>query len=176
MFKLGKNFLSFHSKRCLYFAQVQSHLVYGLSVWGNMSTSTALSRLQKLPNKSIALINSRSSDNNNYRRLNILRINQLLELENCKFGYKLLHNELPVHIHELSYHDQLGKTLIKGHKYNTRNKKLLNKLLVKNKHYRNCIIYKGTGSLEPLKAETKLKPNLSSFVHACKKAILNFTT
>ena len=58
LLKQGKNLLSVHSKRILYFAQIQSHLIYGLSIWGNMSSSTAINSLQKLQNKCIAQINS----------------------------------------------------------------------------------------------------------------------
>ena len=43
----GKNLLSCHAKRLVYFAQVQSHLTYGLVCWGNMLNETQLSRLKK---------------------------------------------------------------------------------------------------------------------------------
>ena len=172
LLKISKKFLDLHSKRLLYFAQIQSHLTYGLSIWGNMLSTTALSRLQRLQNKSIALINSKKADKVEYQNLKILTLQQLLELENRKFGFKLLHNDLPDRIIELSCSDQKGKCLKKNHKYNTRHKGLLNKPLAKNKLYKNCIIYKGTSPLEPLEAETKLKPSLISFVSACKKELL----
>ena len=46
LLKLGKNLIDVHSKRLLYFAQIQSHLSYSLSIWGNMISDTTLSRLQ----------------------------------------------------------------------------------------------------------------------------------
>ena len=95
MLKCGKNLLSIHSKRVLYYAQIQSHFSYGLPIWGNMSTATDLSNLQKLQNKGVALINNLPVDIKTYKKLNILRIKELLKLENCKFGYKLFHHELP---------------------------------------------------------------------------------
>ena len=42
-----------------------------------------------------------------------MRIRQLLESENCKFGFKFLHHELPVQIEEISSCDHTGKTLEK---------------------------------------------------------------
>ena len=172
LLKLGRNFLDIHSKRIAYFSQIQSHLTYGLSVWGHMSSTTALHRLQKLQNESVALINSRKADLNNCKKLKILKLDQLLSLENCKFGYKLLHHDLLECIGELVCSDQTGRSLQKIHKY-TRNRNLLNKPLAKNKHYKNCIIYKGTSLLEPnLKAETKDRPCLQSFTNACKKLLL----
>ena len=172
LLRLGKNFLNIHTKRLIYFSQIQSHLTYGLSVWGNMSSITALSKLKKLQNKCITLINSQAANKENYKKLGILSLDQLIKLENCKFADKLLHHEFPVHLVELAYCDQTGKSLKKKHRYNTRNKNLLNKPLAKNKHYKRCIIYKGTSCLEPLKAETKLKTNLQSFVTSNKKSLL----
>ena len=173
LLKSRKNFLYIHSKRLLYFAQIQSHLIYGLLLWDNMLSATMLNKLQKAQNKCVSLINGKRADLNNYKKLSILRIKELLELENCKFGYKLLHHELPIRIEELLNHDQFGHSLQKTHRYNTRNHLLLNKPLTKNKHYKNCIISKGTGALETLKVETKLKPNLLSFTKDCKKQILD---
>ena len=42
LFRAGKNFLDIHSKCLLYFAQIQSHLNYGLVLRGNMSSTTLL--------------------------------------------------------------------------------------------------------------------------------------
>ena len=172
MLKCGKNLLSVHSKRVLYYAQTQSHLSYGLSITVNMSTATDLSNLQKLQNKGVALINNSPADIKTYKKLNILRIKELLKLENCKFGYKLFHHELPSRIEELSKTDQYGNPLIKSHVYNTRNRKLLNKPLARNAKYKSCIIYIGTSVLEPLQVEMKIKPNLLMFTKACKRDIL----
>ena len=61
--------------------------------------------------------------------------------------------------------DHTGKTLSKLHSYNTRHKNLLNKPKASSKAYRDCIIYKGTDALQSLKAETREKPNLPSFIN-----------
>ena len=57
----------------------------------------------------------------------------------------------PPRLIELSTSDQQGQTLHKLHKYNTRQKKLLNKPKAHSKLYKSCIIYHGTSSLETLK-------------------------
>ena len=172
LFRAGKNFLNIHSKCLLYFAQIQSHLNYELVLWGNMSSTTLLNKLQKAQNKCMNLITGRWVSQNCYKKLGILRIRELLELENCKFSFKLLHHELPIRIEELSNYDQFGRTLQKNHKYKTHNRHLLNKALAKNKSYENCIIYKGKSALETLKSETMSKLNLQSFTKDCKNRIL----
>ena len=176
LFRAGKNFLDIHSKRLLYFAQIQSHLNYGLALWGNMSSTTLLNKLQKVQNKCINIITGKQVSQHCYKEPSILRIRELLELENCKLDYKLLHQELPIRIEDLSNHDQFGKTLQKKHKYKTHNRQLLNKALAKNKSYKNYIIYKGTSALETLKFETMSKPNLQSFTKDCKNRILKQIT
>ena len=56
LIRKGKNFLDINSLRILYFAQFQSHLNYGLSVWGNMISSTSLNKLQRLQNTCVNLL------------------------------------------------------------------------------------------------------------------------
>ena len=168
MLKIGQKFLSTHSKKLIYFSQIQSHICYGLSVWGNMISRTEINKLQQIQNKCIFLINGKSATNHNYKELRILRINDLIKLENCKFGYKLSKQLLPPRISFLANHDQNDQSLLKTHPYQTRNKNLLNKPLAVQKAYKSCIVYKGTESLQPLKAETRSKPNLQSFARACK--------
>ena len=121
LLKQGKNLLSVHSKQIFYFAQNRSHLTYGLSTWGNMLSSTAINTLQNLQNKCIAQIKQQYATIKSYKELQILRMKNLLELENCKLGFKLMNHELPPRIIELTNSDQFGNSLAKTHSYNTRN-------------------------------------------------------
>ena len=143
-------------------------MTYVLSVWGNMISATTITQLQKLQNKCVNLITGQGATMNKFASLKILKIHDLIQLENCKFGYKLLHNQLPEHIIELSQSDQSGKNLQKTHKYDTRHKKLLNKPKAQNRLYRSCVVYIGTESLNAVKLETRNKPNLQLFVDAYK--------
>ena len=170
LLKLGKHFLTTKAKRMLYFAQIQSHLNYGLVIWGNMSSTTWLLRLQKIQNKCVTLIN-KSATTRSFKDMRILRIKDLITLENCKFGYRLYHGDLPTRIINLTNTDQHGKRLNKQHNYNTRRKNYLNKPLALSRVYKTCIIHIGTGTLETLKLETHNKSNLYSFVHNCKNEL-----
>ena len=45
--KLGKHFLNVHAKCIVYFTQIQSHISYGLAVWGNMISATTAAKVAK---------------------------------------------------------------------------------------------------------------------------------
>ena len=72
LLRLGKSFLNIHAKRLIYFAQIQTHLNYCLSTWGNMLSNELLNKLQQLQNKSVQLINGKNPTNANYKSLGIL--------------------------------------------------------------------------------------------------------
>ena len=136
-----------------------------------MISATTVTKLQKLQNKCVKLITGQGATMNKFASLKILKIQDLIELGNCKFGYKLLHYQIPEQILELSQSDHSGKNLQKTHKYDTRHKSLLNKPKAQNKLYRSCIVYKGTDSLNSIKLETRNMPNLHLLVAAYKKLI-----
>ena len=91
----GKHFLTVHAKKVLYHAQIQSNLTYGLLIWGNMINSDDKQKLQKLQDKCVQLIDLKKSVENIYRDHRILKLSQLVELENYKVWYKHYHNMLP---------------------------------------------------------------------------------
>ena len=72
LLKLKKNFLNIHIKKMIYFAQIQSHLTYGLCIWGNMIPDGVVNKLQKFQNKCISLINGKIATPDNYKSLGIL--------------------------------------------------------------------------------------------------------
>ena len=47
LLKYGNNFLNIHTKRLIYYAHIQSHISYGLSIWGNMTPPLSLHKVQK---------------------------------------------------------------------------------------------------------------------------------
>ena len=93
----------------------------------------------------------------------------MIELENMKFGYKLINNLLPGRTSEICKYDQNNNTLVKEHNYSTRNKKVPNLPKNMNKTYRDSFLCKGPQSLLALPVETKNKGSLLSFVRACKQ-------
>ena len=83
-------------QKMLYYAQIYSHLSYGLILWGNKISNTQLTTMQKLQNKAIKLVDlSQTKIESTYKTLEILKLNEAIVLENWKMMHKLEHNRLP---------------------------------------------------------------------------------
>ena len=169
MLKSSRNFLDIQSKKIVYFAHIQSHLCYCVSVWGNFLTDTQRNQLQKQLNTCIQFISSTRSAN----ELGILTFDKLLKLENCKFGYKVTNGLLPKAILECAITDHKGMCLKKCHDYNTRNKSTPNQPKIKNKKYGKSVFCIGSSEFVKLTSELKSRNNVVSFTKLCKKMLLH---
>ena len=82
--------------------------------------------ISKLKNKCIRKINQKEKQVNNiYTKYKILRLKEILVLENCKLIHRLEHHRLPRQIDYLFKTNQQGRSLLKQHNYNTRDKNTL---------------------------------------------------
>ena len=165
----GKNFLTIHAKKVLYYAQIQSNLTYGLLIWGNMISNEDKTKLQRLQDKCVQLIDLRKSIADIYLDHNILTLTQLTELENFKIWYKHYHDTLPVNFSKLMNEDHTGKRLTKVHKYNTRRKHEINSPLATVSRYRSSFLVKGLQSYSSLPTEIKNETSYIRFVNKCKQ-------
>ena len=169
----GKTLLSIHAKRILYFAQIQSHLTYGLVCWGNMIDSSDLNRLRKMQNACVRLIDSTKPLERIYYDHKILTIDQLIILENAKLWYKFYKNLLPQRLHENMMVDHHQISLQKQHRYATRNKQELNIPRAQHKKYRDSFLVKGLLNYQSLPRCIKNVDKLHKFVKQCKDKLLN---
>ena len=161
--------LDLSTKRIIYFVHIQSHLTYCVSIWGNLVSKGTLQKLQKVQNKCISLIDNRKS----IKDLKILTIENLILLENLKFGLKLRKNQLPAKIVDCTVNDQHGKSLKKIHTYNTRHKEIYNLPKARTQKYLESIFCKGTQSMLLIESRIRDCSNLGLFVHHCKKWLLS---
>ena len=143
-----KNILSTQAKKILYFAQIYSHLTYGMSVWGPMTQKSVINKLRNIQLKCLRCIEK----NKVHAFLSVM---DLIILELTKFGWKLTNNQLPKSLEQSTLTTHVGQTLNKMHKYSTRNKAIPNIPMAKNKLYSTSIFCKGISYYSKLPAEIK---------------------
>ena len=88
LLKQGGNLLTTYAKKILYYGHIYSHLSYGISIWGPMLQQSQKKKLQKLQNKCFNL--RRISTHEKSVSNKLLPINELIQLELSKIGYKTL--------------------------------------------------------------------------------------
>ena len=116
----GKHMMDLETKKLVYHAHIASHIQYGLLLWGNSANREQLNKISKLQAKCLQLIQPKGK----LSSLNILGLEEMIKLENMKFGYKLVHHMLPLRIIEICHEDSRTQSLTKTHKHSTRNKKV----------------------------------------------------
>ena len=164
MLQVGVNLLDVNSKKILYYAQIYSHLSYGLPLWGNMISATKMESLQRLQNKCIRKIDTFEKHVQKiYKKHKILRIKDVLILENCKMAYRLEHELLPENWLRLFNTNQKGNSLRKTHSYNTRNKKLPNLAKAHCKMYNTSYLCSSLRDYQNLNTEIRKANNFQSF-------------
>ena len=168
----SKNLLTAHARRILYFAQIQSNLSYGLLIWGSMITKEDFNKLEKMQNKCVQLIEPSKQLRKIYEDHSILKLENLVKLENAKTWYKYYQNTLPVNLMGMMKEDHNKSALQKQHGYNTRKKKEINLPLATCQAYKSSFYVEGLKTYSNLPSEIKRKEKLHCFVDACKKYLL----
>ena len=135
----SKNLLSAHAKKILYFAQIYSHISYGLSVWGPMIKDRTMKKIQRIQTNCMKCLPATECKN-------LLTLSDIVRQEVLKFGWKITHQQLPVSLQKCALTTVKGQSLEKRHHYDTRNKRVLNIPIVKNNLYKRSIFCTGISS------------------------------
>ena len=169
-----KNILTTHALKLIYYAQINSHLQYGILNWGNMLTNSQIEKLQKLQNKCIRILSKKDKINvaKTRKELGILSIRELIKIENLKFGYKYENKLLPAPLINSLELDHTKMRLTKQHKYETRNKRLPNLPNATNNKYKNSFLFKSIKLYSELSIAERETNHLKSFVSKIKQKIL----
>ena len=141
----------------MYHSHIASHIQYGLLLRASPACKEQIIKLQKLQTKCLQLVQSKQTKSNLNKNLGILTIDEMIRLENMKFGYKLVHQMLPQKIVKTCYVDSKHQPLTKSHQYSTRNKSVPNLPRNMNKLYRESFLCKGPQSWLTLSVETREK-------------------
>ena len=105
-----KNLFDRFTLKTIYHAHIQSHVNYGLLLWGNSANKSHLNKVSSLLNECVKIIASSTNVGNSYKLLKILPLRELILLENYKFGYKVMHHLLPKKIQEIVMTDKKIQT------------------------------------------------------------------
>ena len=85
-------------------------------MWGPMIKAYQLKKLQKLQNKCVHLIDTtRKNIQQKYKEFCLLKIQEIIDLDLSKIGYKLLKNKLLPKISDILKTDQKDLNLVKKH-------------------------------------------------------------
>ena len=168
----GKNLLTTHAKKILYFAQIQSNLTYGLLIWGNMISSADKHKLEALQNKCVKLIDQNKTTTEIYNTYKILMLTELVELENYKTWYKHHNNLLPTKFSKIMSEDHKGGKLLKSHTYSTRRKNELNLPLATHTNYYSSFLVTGLSEYTSLPIDLKKEVKFHRFVSKCKQYLI----
>ena len=172
LLQISNKFLTKHCKKNIYYSHIYSHIIYGLSLWGNMIDTTTKTKIQKAMNKCFNLITHQKPTPENLCKEGILTLNQLITLENQKLGYKLYNNMLPTNILKAFSTDSCNNDLHKQHKYNTRHKTRLNIPVANSKLYQTSFLMQALKAYDKLPKEIVLVKNIKNFSMKCKAKLL----
>ena len=168
----GKNLLPSHNLKLLYYGHIYSHISYCIAIWGSMTNESLLAKIRVEQNKCVKLLNRTSPLDNLYKNYCILKLDEVIDLELKKFGYKVYRNLLPKNLlHEVRT-DSKGSSLTKTHSYNTRNKNNLNLPMSSRKTYYNSFLVQSLKKFSTLPMEIRDCSNIEQFTHKVKKSYL----
>ena len=135
-----------------------------------MISSELLCKLHTQQNHCIHILDTRLSLTD--LKYKILNIDNVIDLELCKLGFKLNNDMLPVNLLTSLKGDARGKTLEKKHNYNTRNKKQLSLPMTDNSKYHNSFLVQAIKRYSALPQTLKDCTTYGTFVNKLKNDYL----
>ena len=169
LLRMGQNYLKKQALKMIYYAHVQSHVQYGLLIWGNQCNVKARHAIQKQMKLSTSLVNKGKCLSDMNKTNTFLELPNLIKLENYKLGYKLLNKLLPDKLTIDISRDKNKKSLIKSHRYNTRNKKQLNIPKHESSSYHNSFLCASIRDFSTLPNSIVSCTSIQAFVTKCKQ-------
>ena len=111
---LSRHYLSQKLIRQLYYAQFNSHLVYGCQIWGQHDISKTIT-LQKKAIRLITFSPKYTHSSPLFKETSIIKLEDQIKINNMLFVHHTLRNESPSHFNDFF------KLHLPNHRFNTRN-------------------------------------------------------
>ena len=170
MLRNVRNLVSSEIKRMLYMSLLNSHIVYGLLIWGPMSAAGERSKIYKQQKKAVRIIHSAKFNAHAsplFKKYEILTINDLISLELGKFMFSYVHGDLPRPL--LS----LFESNSEFHSYNTRGKHFASTPKFKNGLTGKSYLVKGPSIWTSLAYDLKNSTSIKNFAKKHREAVLS---
>ena len=140
--------------------------------WGNMIDSGTKKKIQRCMDICFNLITYLPPTTLNYKKENMLNLEELIILENTKLSFKLQHHLLPVRLNSMLNSDSRLKSLEKKHHYETRKKNIPKLPSAKTKHYHTSFLFQSLKDYEMVPLEIRNSKTLSTFIIKMKRKLL----
>ena len=134
---------------------------------------TDIARLQR---KAIKLIDNTTTIDKAFQKHRILPFEQLIKLEQCKLGFKLCNNLLPLNLAKCMKEDHNMQSITKTHRYPTWKKHIPNLPHAVANKYRDSFLYRAIKEYNDLNPLVQSCKSLLSFSRRCKKSLLGNIT
>ena len=161
-----KNLLPTECLKSIYNSLFNSHLTYGVLLWGPNSLASSRDRIIKLQKRAVRIVNKspyNAHTGDIFKKLNILKLPDVIDLEILKLMYLYGAKALPAPI--LNFFTANRHM----HNYNTRNRDGARVIAHNYAPLKNSFLIKGPSMWASVCYETKQKPSLNSFVKAVKQ-------
>ena len=163
--KRVRHCLPTHSLRTLYYSYIHSVLVYGIAVWGPMALKSSVKHVKVLQNKAIRVVGGlkyNQNVSNTCKKLRMLTLDDMTELELCKIAYKFNNQSLPSSISNMFRPNSFQ------HHYNTRNRNNPRIERHHSKYFSNCYLVRAPALYMKLTNEIRAKYPIKVFVKSLK--------
>ena len=107
-----------------------------------------------------------------YRTYKILAVDQMIELEMCKLGFRLVKNLLPKPLLKALQTDHYDRSTTKSHRYETRYRTVPNLPKATHSRYRNSYLFQAVSVYSKLPVIITNQTVLKGFASKCKAYLL----
>ena len=157
--KSVKYFMTGNPLKALFFALFQSHIAYGLILWGS-APQKYIGRIRILQKKAIRIITNQPYNAHTsplFHKLKILKFEDIHMIQLSQFMHKMYHNELP---------DPLNRKLVVNaqvHQHNTRAASNPRRPQIRTSIASNSIYYQSSGIWCNIDSKFRTIPQISVF-------------